>query len=173
MDIAPNGRLWVADPGNNRVLWMDNADNLPSNAPASGVLGAPAFNTLETCGWLHCLRAPGSCGLDNDGHLWVADNGEYNTGHKSSHVYNRVLRFTPVVPLIGVPYMNNGTMSISFQSERGIFYDLRSSTDLQPDALMQVFRTHEDTAQGDGSAMTLRARIDERQPQKFFTVQQQ
>ena len=171
VDAAANGRLWITDPGNNRVLWMDNANALPSNAPATSVLGAPNLNTLETCGWLHCLRAPSSIAQDKDGHLWVADNGSPLLA--SGHVFNRVLRFTPVVQLIGSPVMNSSTISITFQSERGIFYDLRSSTDLQADEFMQVFRTHEDTIEGDGSLKILTARIDERQPRKFFTVQQQ
>lgn len=43
--ISPQGALYAADGGNNRILRFNNAATKANGAPADGVLGAPDFNT--------------------------------------------------------------------------------------------------------------------------------
>ena len=67
------GTLWVADTGNNRVLWWFNASSITSNgAKADGVLGQIDFisNVL--------IEMNSPIGVTMDGQtVWVADYG-YN-----------------------------------------------------------------------------------------------
>ncbi len=41
------GRLWVSDSGNNRVLRFNNAATLPTGSPATGVLGQVNFSNVS------------------------------------------------------------------------------------------------------------------------------
>ena len=80
--VDNNGRLWVADYGNGRVLWFNNAANLANGAPADGVLGQTDFTS--TSGGVTASLMNGASGVfvDKDDRLWVADYSN-----------NRVLRF--------------------------------------------------------------------------------
>lgn len=84
LDAAHN-RLFVADAGNNRVLWWNDAAGLSNGRAADGVLGQPDFNSgasLPTSA--HALNYPLGLAVDAGGALWVADD-----------INNRVLRFSP------------------------------------------------------------------------------
>ncbi len=83
------GRLWVYDANNNRVLRFDNAAAKPNGAPADGVLGQPDFSSSAAATSAQGMRSEGSMwgyhaglAVDADGRLWAADAGN-----------NRVLRF--------------------------------------------------------------------------------
>ncbi|HEU4328600.1 MAG TPA: NHL repeat-containing protein [Roseiflexaceae bacterium] len=76
------GRLWVADSGNNRVLRFDNAATKPSGATANAVLGQAGFDERAAGTTAQRMRTPTGVAFDVQGRLWVADNGN-----------NRVLRF--------------------------------------------------------------------------------
>jgi len=103
------GRLWVSEAYNRRVLRFDNAANLPSGAPASGVLGRSDFNT---CAYPRSVDAstindPGALAADASGRLWVADRFNH-----------RVLRFdnaaskpngAPADAVIGQPNFTSHT----------------------------------------------------------------
>lgn len=82
VSVDGNGRLWVADRDNHRVLRFDNASAKASSAAADGVLGQPDFvtNTTGTAGGK--MNAPASIHADAAGRLWVADRAN-----------NRVLRY--------------------------------------------------------------------------------
>ncbi len=76
------GRLWVADPDNQRILRFDAAATKANGAAADGVIGQADFTSFS-----HGLTAskfyyPYGVYLDSTGSLWVAD---YDNG--------RVLRF--------------------------------------------------------------------------------
>lgn len=89
------GALWVADPGNNRVLRFDDAANRNNGADADGVLGQPGFDTREANTDRTGMKIPRRLALDDQGILWVADS-----------VNNRVLRFfgaAPPDPVTGTP----------------------------------------------------------------------
>jgi sugar lactone lactonase YvrE len=77
-----DGRLWVMDSGNHRVLRFDNAAGKANGDNADGVLGQSTFteryNSLHAAG----MSQPTAGALDASGRLWVSD-----TGH------SRVLRF--------------------------------------------------------------------------------
>jgi sugar lactone lactonase YvrE len=82
VSVDANGRLWVADRDNHRVLRFDNASSKASSSPADGVLGQPDFvtNTTGTAGGK--MNAPASVHADAKGCLWVADRAN-----------NRILRY--------------------------------------------------------------------------------
>ncbi len=78
------GRLWVADTGNHRVLRFDNAASLASGSPPAGVLGQSRIDAGSNPLTIVAGRMQEPTGLcvSTDGTLWVADRGN-----------NRVLRF--------------------------------------------------------------------------------
>jgi streptogramin lyase len=80
--VDANGRLWVADMENNRVLRFDNASTKPTGSPADGVLGQPDFVTNASGTTAGIMNFPASVYVDMNSHLWVADRNN-----------NRVLRF--------------------------------------------------------------------------------
>ena len=71
--VDNNGRLWVTDLGNNRVVWYDNAFALPSGSAANGVLGQDDMTTSASWDRSKYLNKPSKAIVDNDGTLWVAD----------------------------------------------------------------------------------------------------
>ena len=80
--VDGNGRLWVADMTNNRVLRFDNASTIASVSSANGVLGQPDFVTNSAGITASKMNTPTSVYVDGNGTLWVADRAN-----------NRVLRF--------------------------------------------------------------------------------
>lgn len=68
-----DGRLWVSDTGNARVLRFDDAANLGSGAAADGVLGQPDFVTATVTTSASGMRIPRGLAVDADGNLFVAD----------------------------------------------------------------------------------------------------
>jgi hypothetical protein len=88
MTIA-DGRLIVADPGNQRVLiW--NSIPVATGAPADLVLGQPDFTSSMAGSGLASMNAPGSVAV-LDGKLFVSDTGN-----------GRLLVFDPVPAASGV-----------------------------------------------------------------------
>ncbi|HEU4328162.1 MAG TPA: NHL repeat-containing protein [Roseiflexaceae bacterium] len=70
-----DGRLWVADERNNRVLRFDNAAAKPIWSAADSVLGQPNFSTGTVATTAQGMSLPGGVALDAAGGLWVADRG--------------------------------------------------------------------------------------------------
>lgn len=77
-----NGRLWVADQFNGRVLRYDAAASKANGAAADGVLGAPDFTSSNTGTTDSLFGDVIALFVDAEDRLWVADR----TNH-------RVLRF--------------------------------------------------------------------------------
>ncbi|MGH8046871.1 MAG: NHL repeat-containing protein [Chthoniobacterales bacterium] len=91
--VDSDGRLWVADQDNNRVLRFENAATKPSTAPADGVLGQLLFSTNASAAGALGMNGPAGVAVDTGGTLWVADRTN-----------NRVLRFdNAAVKLNGGP----------------------------------------------------------------------
>lgn len=96
--VAPNGDLWVADGGHNRVLKYDDPV-ATRDAVADLVIGQPSFTTSSGYGNVFDARTlsfPTSVALDSRGNLWVTDiNGnralEYDDPSRSDAVADRVL----------------------------------------------------------------------------------
>lgn len=84
--LGPTGVLWVTDWGNNRVLKFNNAVTLGSGANANGVLGQTNFTNNGGGTAQNRTSRPIACFEENDGTLWVADQGN-----------DRVLRFDNAV----------------------------------------------------------------------------
>lgn len=83
--VDNEGTLWVCDTGNHRVLWFDDAANLPEFYPrADGVLGQSLFTTANnpSTSTQSSMDGPNDCVVESDGTLWVADINDH-----------RVLRF--------------------------------------------------------------------------------
>lgn len=79
-----NGRLYVADANNNRVLRFDNAATKSNGATADGVLGQPGFTTDTMRTTQAGLKSPANISGDATFNLYIADFGN-----------NRVLRYVP------------------------------------------------------------------------------
>ena len=74
--LDPQGKLYVADNGNSRVLVYDNVQGLvcPGSCPASLVIGQPNFTTSATGpASPTSLNNPYAVALDPKGNLYVAD----------------------------------------------------------------------------------------------------
>jgi sugar lactone lactonase YvrE len=77
-----NGKVYIAETGNNRVLRFASGAALVNGAAAEGVLGQPDFTSSSPDTTASRMRYPLSVAIDNTGRLWVADSSN-----------NRVLRF--------------------------------------------------------------------------------
>lgn len=82
ISIDSNGRLWVADFYNSRVLRFDNVVSKANGADADGVLGQPNFITSTSATTQNGMFNPEGAFADADGRLWVTDT-----------LNNRILRF--------------------------------------------------------------------------------
>jgi sugar lactone lactonase YvrE len=80
--VDANGRLWVVEENNNRVVRFDHAATLASGSNANGVLGQPNFTTNTPATTRKGMYYPISVFADTGGRLWVTDTNN-----------NRVLRF--------------------------------------------------------------------------------
>jgi sugar lactone lactonase YvrE len=82
----PQGRLWVVDSGNHRVLRFDGAAAKPNGGSADRVLGQADFTGSSSnrggAVAANTLSSPWGLSVDASGRLWVGDAGN-----------NRVLRF--------------------------------------------------------------------------------
>ncbi len=92
LNLSPQGRLFVPDFGNNRVVWFDDAAAKPNGAPADGVLGQPGFTTATAATTATGMTSPVATFLDDSGRLWVSD---FNN--------NRALRFSPIAAPAATP----------------------------------------------------------------------
>ena len=85
VEIDPNGNMWVADGGNNRVLrFPADPENGEIAKAADLVLGQPDFNSAEHGDTLDRLHGPSAVRVGSDGRAYVADT-----------INNRVLVFKP------------------------------------------------------------------------------
>jgi len=82
VSVDKQGRLWVADTGNHRILRFDGAATLANGAPADRVLGQANFTNNFSNSGSAGLNYPASLFADTAGNLWVAD-----------YFNNRVLRY--------------------------------------------------------------------------------
>ncbi|KAB2921056.1 MAG: T9SS type A sorting domain-containing protein, partial [Bacteroidetes bacterium] len=70
--VDQNGRLWVSDFSNNRVLRFDNASSIASGtAVADGVIGQADFTTGTSGTTAGKLAGPVTVYVDKTGRLWV------------------------------------------------------------------------------------------------------
>jgi DNA-binding beta-propeller fold protein YncE len=80
--IDSKGRLWVADPTNNRVLMFENAATIPSGSSADLVLGQPDFTSSAFGTSASQMRGVTGAFVDSNDNVWVTDSDN-----------NRVLKF--------------------------------------------------------------------------------
>ena len=80
--VDTDGRLYVADALNSRVLRFDSASWKPNGANADGVLGQPDFTSKTKAVTRSGMDYVRGLAVDDAGRLWVSDQNN-----------NRVLRF--------------------------------------------------------------------------------
>ncbi len=73
LHVDLQGRLWVADFGNRRVLRFQNASGFANGEAADGVLGQPDFTTNSNGNTAEKLGGPVGIYVDYTGTLWVTD----------------------------------------------------------------------------------------------------
>jgi sugar lactone lactonase YvrE len=83
--VDPQGRLWISDGSNNRVLRFDNAAFLGNGAPAGAVLGQANFTSAAAGTTGSTMNGPHGLVLGSNDALWVADRFNH-----------RVLRYNAV-----------------------------------------------------------------------------
>jgi len=89
LHVDGNGRLWVADSRNNRVLMFEGASMLPGfGSVPDRVFGQPDFSTVSPGTTARKMNNPSHAIVDAEDNLWVADS--------SNH---RVLKFPNVSSL--------------------------------------------------------------------------
>ncbi len=94
--IDPDGRMWVADSGHNRVLRFDSAAWASNGDTAESDFGNFGFFYAPGTGPDH-MRTPMDVFMDAQGCLWVADSGNHrilrfdNAVHKMDHAADAVL----------------------------------------------------------------------------------
>lgn len=113
--MAPDGSLWVGDPGNNRVLHFSKSalDSGKNGPDADTVIGQPNFisntaapNTSDGRLNRTQLNGPAGIGLDSKGRLFVGDalsrvlvfvpaNGALQNGQAASRIMGIYLTSTP------------------------------------------------------------------------------
>ncbi len=76
------GRMWVGDFSNNRVLRFDDAASKPSGAAADGVLGQPDFIAKAAAATRAGLSGPVGVAVDKNGTLWIS---EFNNHRVTRH----------------------------------------------------------------------------------------
>lgn len=135
MFVDPQGRLWVADSENHRVLRFDQATTLRTGAAASGVLGQVNFNSALPSSGPGGLTRPAGIALDLTGALWVADSGSHRVLR-----WNNAASLPPGAPasaVLGQTSLStgtqNGTNASSFYSPAGLA--LEHSSGNTPDYL--------------------------------------
>lgn len=73
LTVDSQGRLYVSEYVNNRVLRFDNASSTSTGAAANGVLGQPNFTTSTGFARQNGMRGPVGLQVDADGRLWVSE----------------------------------------------------------------------------------------------------
>lgn len=122
--VDNQGRLWVSDYLNNRVLRFDSASYKQNGAPADAVLGQPNFTTNSAGTTVSKMRGPVGIFVDARGTLWVADR-----------LNHRLLRFdnaaqksngAPANGVLGQPDFTSGSSGLSaskMNRPMGIYID--------------------------------------------------
>lgn len=109
--IDNEGRLWVSDYLNNRVLRFDDASAKPSGASADAVLGQQNFTAHSSGTTSSTMNGPVGVFVDKNGTLWVTDR-----------LNHRVLRFDQAAEksngaiadgVLGQSDFNSGTSGLS------------------------------------------------------------
>lgn len=114
--VDAQGRLWVADYFNNRVLRYDNPSSKGNAGPADGVIGQANLNSNVSGTTATTFNSPYDLDIDAQGRLWVAD---FSNG--------RILRFdNPTAPgpfpadgVLGQPdFTSSGTGASATANQR-------------------------------------------------------
>lgn len=115
--VDAQGRLWVADYSNSRILRFDAAASKANGANADGVLGQPDYTSSIYAATQNRMDYPTGIEVDTQGTLWVAD-----------YANSRVLRFAAAASKAnganadGVLGQNNFTTRTAATSQSGMAY---------------------------------------------------
>lgn len=151
--LDQQGRLWVADRGNHRILMFHGAATLANGAPADLVLGQVDFVTGTSGTTAAKLNNPFNVFVDDDDNLWVADTGN-----------NRVLKFPNASSLangaaatvaLGQPNLTTvtaGTSDVKFGAPLGVVVDATGTLWVVEHNNTRVVRFDNAASLGNGAA---------------------
>ncbi|MCB1204515.1 MAG: NHL repeat-containing protein [Verrucomicrobiae bacterium] len=122
--IDHEGRLWVTDQNNHRVLRYENASHRVTGTPADGVLGQPDFTSFATGLDDSSMNIPIGITGSPDGTIWVADL----ENHRVLRFDNAALKINgaPADAVLGqLDFLSktSGTSATKMKSPTGIFFD--------------------------------------------------
>lgn len=122
--VDHEGRLWVGDFSNNRVVWFDDASAIQSGAPADGVLGQPDFDTNASTVNAQGIRGPVGVFVDSNGSLWIS---EFNS-HRVTRYDNAAEKENgaPADGVYGQPDFETGSSGLAadkMASPNSVFVD--------------------------------------------------
>ncbi len=151
--LDQQGRMWVADRGNNRILMFHGAATLSNGAPADLVIGQADFVTGSSGTTATKLNNPFNVFVDADDNLWVADSGN-----------NRVLKFPNASSLangaaatvaLGQPNLTTvteGTSDVKMDFPNGVVVDATGTLWVVENDNARVVRFDNADSLGSGAA---------------------
>lgn len=116
IQISTDGKVFIVDSGNNRILRYSNFNNFLFNFPAEYVFGQTNFTDGNTSLDSYKLESPTSMIIDNQGTLWVTDRYK-----------DRVLGFNNASTITAVP----PTPDFVIGANSSVTFDTTGLTDAQ------------------------------------------
>jgi len=122
--IDNEGRMWVGDYGNNRILRFDDASNKTTGAAADGVLGQPDFYSKVGNTSVNGLRGPVGLYVDSDGTLWVSEFGNHRvTKYLNASIKTNGSNADGVLGQPDFTTSNSSTSAIGMNNPNSVFVD--------------------------------------------------
>ena len=149
-----DGRVYVCDTVNDRVLWWNSSTALTNGQQADGVIGqTDLLSNTNGCSQTQ-MDGPIGISVDSSGNIWIAD---YNN--------NRVLKFTrpttngqPASLVLGQPDFTSNGIALSqtgFSSPVAVFVDSSGNVWVVDTDNSRVLKFSNPTANGQAASLVL------------------
>ena len=120
--------VFVADNGNNRVLWWNSASAYYTGRGADGVIGQPDFTTNTSGTTATTLWGPSGVAVDSSGNVWVADTSnrrilQYKASTIAGYTPGVALSADLVLGQVNFTTRSFGTFATMLNSPSGVAVD--------------------------------------------------